>query len=163
MADRDLFQGFTLQAVDAKGRVSIPADLRTVLEHNNGGPENRLALIGRDSALGCLVGYDTAWARERNERLNALTRIAEEEGRAIDLAARRRDNRVERVAYDPSGRIVLPAYERDKAGIANWAFFAGDGDQFQIWAPARLLADTAGDEDLQDRCRYAMKLKGVAL
>ncbi|UZK69269.1 division/cell wall cluster transcriptional repressor MraZ [Sphingomonas sp. S1-29] len=165
MADRELFYGFTLQSVDDKGRVAIPADLRVVLDRNTPPqePPVRTVLVGRDAALNCLLCYDVTWARQLNDDFNHLRRLAAEQGRPFDEKAERRANRVEIANYDPSGRFVLPAYERQRAGIGKWAFFAGDGDRFQVWAPETLLAAEIDDPDLQDRCRFYMAQKKVVL
>lgn len=163
MSNRELYQGFALQAVDDKGRVAIPADLRAVLDANAPAPDSKLVLIGRHAAMPCLIGYDSAWAKALNDELNHLARLSREAGRDFDEARQRRANRVERANYDPSGRFVLPAFERDRAGIGKWAFFAGEGDQFQIWAPEMLMTADIDDEDLKDRCRFYMAQKKVKL
>lgn len=165
MANRELFHGFSLQSVDDKGRVSIPADLRAVLDRNAPPAEtpSRTVLVARDSAANCLLCYDPAWAQALNDEFNHLKRLAAEQGRVFDERAYRRANRVEIAGYDPSGRFVIPAYERQAAGIAKWAFFAGDNDRFQVWSPEVLLASGGDDPDLQDRCRFYMAQKKVKL
>lgn len=160
MSNRDLFHGFSLQSVDDKGRVAIPADLRAVLDKN---AEARQVLIGRHQVQRCLLGYDAEWAKLLNDEGNELARSARAEGREFDEAAWRRANRVEKSSYDSAGRFVLPAFERDKAGIGKWAFFAGEGDQFQIWAPEILLAADINDTDLKERCAFYLAQKKVAL
>jgi MraZ protein len=158
--NRELFYGFSLQSVDDKGRVAIPADLRETLDGNS--PARQL-LITRHATLPCLVCYDAGWAHELNDRLNELARTAKLEGRPFDEAAERRIRRAERATYDANGRFVVPSFERERAGIGKWAFFAGDNDTFQIWAPEVLLAADIDDEDLKDRCRHYAAAKKVTL
>ncbi|WP_315760877.1 division/cell wall cluster transcriptional repressor MraZ [Sphingomonas sp. Y38-1Y] len=160
MLNRDLFHGFSLQSVDDKGRVAIPADLRETLDGNS--PAKQV-LITRHATLPCLVCYDAGWAQELNERLNNAARAAKAEGKPFDETAERRAQRAEKATYDANGRFVIPGFERERVGIAKWAFFAGDSDTFQIWSPEVLMAADIDDDDLKDRCRYYAAAKKVAL
>lgn len=160
MSNRELFHGFSLQSVDDKGRVAIPADLRETLDANS--PAKQV-LIARHPTLPCLVCYDAGWALELNGRVNELARLAKLEGRPFDEAAERRAQRAEKATYDAAGRFVVPSFERERAGIGKWAFFAGDSDTFQIWSPERLIAADIDDDDLKDRCRHYAAAKKVAL
>lgn len=160
VSNRDLFHGFSLQSVDDKGRVAIPADLRETLDANSAAKQ---VLIARHPSLPCLVCYDAGWAQELNERLNNLARAAKAEGRPFDEAAERRALRAEKATYDANGRFVIPSFERDRAGIGKWAFFVGDSDTFQIWSPEQLIAADIDDDDLKDRCRHYAAAKKVAL
>jgi MraZ protein len=42
--------------------------------------------------------------------------------------------------FDSEGRVVLPAWIRDSAGIEDGVVFVGQGHKFQIWAPERFAA-----------------------
>lgn len=160
VSNRDLFHGFSLQSVDDKGRVAIPADLRETLDTNS--PAKQV-LITRHPTLPCLVCYDAEWARELNDRLNELARLAKLDGKPFDEAAERRIHRAEKASYDNNGRFVIPSFERDRAAIGKWAFFVGDNDTFQIWSPEQLVAADIDDDDLKDRCRHYAAAKKVVL
>src|SRR5437762_10227682 len=54
-----LFQGSALNAVDAKGRVSIPAFLRGVIERRG---DARTIVLAKHEAFPCLSAYDPAYA-----------------------------------------------------------------------------------------------------
>src|SRR4028118_116261 len=54
-----LFQGSALNAVDAKGRVSIPAFLRSVIERRG---DARTIVLAKHEAFPCLSAYDPAYA-----------------------------------------------------------------------------------------------------
>ena len=54
-----LFQGSALNAVDAKGRVSVPAFLRTVVERRG---DARTITLAKHEAFPCLSAYDPAYA-----------------------------------------------------------------------------------------------------
>lgn len=160
MADRELYEGFALQAVDAKGRVAIPADLRTALDKNSAA---KTVLVARHDKDPCLSVRDPEWSREKHARIDRRQEAALDEGKPVDTAAKRRMALVEKASYDGSGRFVLPPYFRQKAKIADWAFFVGTGDEFEIWAPEVLLATPDLDEDLRDACEYCCMQRGVAL
>jgi MraZ protein len=161
VSERELFRGHALNAIDAKGRVAIPAFLRAAIEHNGDG---RFLIIAKHACDPCLSGYDRGWS----ELLKA--RIDLEEDR--ELAAGRdfdRNNRerrafglVEEVPYDASGRFILPAFFRKKAGLADLAFFFGTGNIFEIWNP-RLLISTPGiDEEMKEIAQFLMEERGAA-
>lgn len=160
MSNRELFHGSTLQSVDDKGRVAIPVDLRETLDANS--PAKQV-LVARHPTLPCLVCYDTEWAKTLNDQLNERRHRAKLDDLPFDEAAERRVLRTEKAGYDGNGRFVLPGFERERAGIGKWAFFVGDNDSFQIWAPDKLLAADIDDEDLKDRCRHYAAAKKVPL
>lgn len=159
MADRELFEGFALQAVDKKGRVAIPADLRAAAERNS---EVRQIVVGVHPFDACLSAHDTAWSKEKYERLDRKEQLAADRGDDVDPRAKRRAfGQVEKAPYDESGRFVLPPFFRMKAKIQDWAFFAGSGETFDIWSPEVLLADETADPGLREICEYLCQTKGV--
>jgi MraZ protein len=60
------------------------------------------------------------------------------------------------VSWDPSGRVVLPDYLRDRAGITDSALFVAFGDGFEIWDP-RTALDQPQDEGLRDLAEYHLR------
>lgn len=159
MAEREIFQGFALQAVDPKGRVAIPADLRVAAERNS---EERQIVVGLHPHDGCLSAHDVAWSKLKYERIDRRQQQAEERGEEADATAKRRAfGRVEKAPFDESGRFVIPAFFRMKAGIQKWAFFNGSGETFEVWAPERLLADDNADPELREICEFLCQQKGV--
>ena len=101
------FSGSALVAVDAKGRLSVPAGIRQKIERRS---DTRAIVLTRHPTEPCLTGFDTNYLRllyVDNER----RRLAEEE--RDPLAHYSRDRRsfgsAEEVPYDTSGRILLTA------------------------------------------------------
>lgn len=163
MQGRELYEGFALQAVDEKGRVAIPADLRAAAERNS---DVRTIVVGRNPFDPCLFAHDLNWSQEKFSRIDnpAQSPLAAEGGSDMARAKRRAFGAVERAPYDASGRFVLPPFFRAKAGIGKWAFFNGSGETFDIWAPANLLATTDADnEEIREICEFLCQQKGVAL
>ncbi len=159
VADRELFEGFALQAVDQKGRVAIPADLRAAAERNS---DVRQIVVGVHAEDSCLSAHDTGWSQKKYDRIDKLDQQALDRGEQPSAAPKRRAfGMVEKAPYDDSGRFVLPPFFRAKAKIQKWAFFVGSGDTFDIWAPDVLLADEKADPELKEICAFLMQQKGA--
>lgn len=158
---RDLYQGYALQGIDRKGRVAIPAGLRAAIENNSG---ERLILIGDHDRHPCMIGYDRGWSRLLYDRLERDYERARDAGEAIDRSDDGLHNfaNVDEVAFDESGRFILPQFVRDTAGLDDLAFFAGSGDTFQIWNPQRLMEAEGVRPGTRERCAWAMKQRGIA-
>ena len=160
MSDRELYLSYGLQAVDAKGRVAVPAKLRAALERN---AEPRDILIARHSGHACLSGFDSNWPRILHSRIDSREASRELEGGEADyntLGTAFGD--IESVPYDSAGRFVLPAFFRKRAGIEKWAFFHGRGNTFNIWNPATLLADDRIDAGTRELVEWCLEEKGAA-
>ena len=156
-----LFNGSALTAVDAKGRLSVPAFIRGVIERRS---DAKAVVIGMHELSPCLNAYDRGYARNlfaENER----RRLAEE-AQGGDVAAhharaRRTFGLTEDVPYDTSGRIILPPMMRRRGQIEDLALFVGVGGTFEIWNPR--LALQSDDEDLKDLAAYRLEEKGLEL
>ncbi len=161
VANRELFEGFALQAVDQKGRVAIPADLRAAAERNS---DIRQIVVGLHPNDPCLSAHDLSWSKEKYDRIDRREQAAVDAGQEPDARAKRRAfGQVEKAPYDDSGRFVIPPFFRMKAGIDKWALFYGSGETFDIWAPERLMADDGADPMLREICEYLCQAKGVKL
>jgi len=156
-----LFQGSALNAVDAKGRVSVPAFLRSVIERR--GDAKTIVLASHES-FPCLSAYDPAYAALKHSKLERL--FEKEEGNPAAALDYQQRNLIafaatEEVPYDSSGRIVLPPMMRRKGGIDDLALFLGTGETFQIWNPRLFLKDKNIPEDLKDIARYRLEERGL--
>jgi MraZ protein len=157
-----LFQGSALNGVDAKGRVSVPAFLRSVIERRG---DARTIVLAKHETFACLSAYDPAYAALKHSNIERLLEKNEQEEGA--QLAYQQSNLLafavsEEVPYDSTGRILLPTMMRRKGGIADLALFLGVGETFQIWNPQTLLGDDRIPEDLKDVCRYRLEERGLA-
>lgn len=156
-----LFNGSALNAVDAKGRLSVPSFIRGVIERRS---DAKALILGAHEVDPCLTAYDRGYARylhAENER-----RRLNEEAQSGDAAshfarARRTFGITEDVPYDTSGRIILPPMMRKKGQIEDLALFVGVGGTFEIWNPH--VALKSGDADLRELAAYRLEEKGIAL
>jgi MraZ protein len=157
-----LFQGSALNAVDAKGRVSVPSFLRSVIEKRG---DARTIVLAKHSQFACLDAYDPAYAALKHAKLERLLEKQEENADAALIYQQRNlmaFAATEEVPYDSSGRVLLPPMMRRKGGIEELALFLGTGETFQIWNPQTLLSDTNIPEDLKDICRYRLEERGIS-
>jgi len=129
------FRGSETFKVDAKGRVSIPAAFRRVIEASDpdwreGLRPNIVIVYGFDS-WNWLEVYTIEAIQEIDAQIAAMQRGSTERlmneelmhGRAMDAQ------------IDDDGRLVLPQKLREKIGLKDEAFFISAGDYFRIWNP----------------------------
>ncbi|RIJ21396.1 division/cell wall cluster transcriptional repressor MraZ [Henriciella barbarensis] len=118
-------------ALDAKGRVSVPASFRAAL-----GGGSRLFLWPAMDGSGCLEGGgDELMALYRQ----TLARMAptDPHRRAFMHAIFTKSADLK---MDDTGRITLPGHLLEAAGITKKLVFAGAFDRFHIWEPSRFQA-----------------------
>ena len=161
MALEHLFQGSALNAVDAKGRVSVPAFLRSVIERRG---DARTIVLAKHEQFAALSAYDPAYAALKHAKLERLLE-KEETDRNAQLEYEQRNlmafAATEEVPYDSSGRIVLPPMMRKKGQLDDLALFIGVGETFQIWNPKLFLADPNVPEDMKDIARFRLEERGL--
>jgi MraZ protein len=129
-------------ALDAKGRVSVPASFRAAL-----GGGSRIFLWPAMDGSGCLEGGgDELMAVYRQ----TLARMAPNDPnrRAFMHAIFTKSADLK---MDDTGRISIPGALLEAAGITKKLVFAGSFDRFHIWDPSRYhafdeeMAQTAQD------------------
>ena len=161
MALEHLFQGSALNAVDAKGRVSVPSFLRSVIERRG---DARTIVLAKHDSFACLSAYDPAYAALRHEKLERLLEKQETDPAAeLDYARRTMMafGATEEVPYDSSGRIIVPPMMRKKGRLEELALFIGVGETFQIWNPKLFLADKNIPDDMKDIARFRLEERGL--
>lgn len=144
----DFFHGGILNAVDAKGRVSIPSAFRDVITRRAtaaGIPDDKIVKIGQHEKFDCLQAFDGTYSRTLYEKIER--RVADSGAAdmmsALDEAQLDAFGSVQDVGYDGSGRMVLSPLLRAISGIGDLAFFVGAGETFQIWHPDTFRAANA--------------------
>jgi MraZ protein len=146
----DYFIGNALNAVDAKGRVSLPAGYRSTIERR----QKRASPEGGDAETEkavtflvhpkrpSLLGFDNSIASMMVESRDRRKDPAAEE----DIFSLNDSDRLAMpgswtVGYDGSGRMVLPGFLRAKAGITDLAYFFSAQRTFEMWAPDAFLRE----------------------
>ena len=122
-----LFLSSYANRIDAKGRISVPAQFRSALN------DDRFAgvVLYRSFTHKCIEGLSMG----RMEKLATATdKMGVFDDTLDDLSACIfADARA--LTFDVTGRIVIPNDLLKHAGIHETALFVGRGTSFQIWNP----------------------------
>ena len=141
------FRGEGLHKVDSKGRVSIPALFRRVIEacdpNWKEGLPPELVIVYGDSRKKYLECYTIEAIEEVDQKIGALPRGSI--GRKT--LERLFHGQSFPTSIDETGRLVLPAKLRQKIDISSEAYFIAAGDTFQIWNPETYEQDQAQTEN----------------
>lgn len=130
----DRFVSTFTNKVDAKGRVSIPAAFRAVLERDG-------YKSGGGAGIYCYPSLDAPALDAGGERLaqkidGLLSGLQDYSDERDELSVALYGD-VQVLSIDADGRIVLPEALRAHAGIDGQVTFVGLGDKFQMWEPGR--------------------------
>ncbi len=124
-----LFLSTFINKIDAKGRISLPAQFRNAL--NN---QDFSSIVVYESFINnCIEGCDIERIKKLSESIDNLDPFSEERdafattilGSAIQLT------------IDVDGRIILPENLINKTQISKQALFVGKGPTFEIWNPEK--------------------------
>ncbi len=168
MVTGGFFQSQALNAVDAKGRVSVPVAFRSLIEDraraNGLTPDNTL-MIGEHANGVCLTAYDAVALAERYRQVNDSVADLPSAERMDALEAAQVDafGHLEAVKFDGPGRMQLSSILRKLAGIEDFAYFIGAGASFQIWNPKRALASFEAGSRNHNRLSLLLEERGVTL
>ena len=148
-----VYAGSGVSGVDAKGRTTIPAELRDSVQQSSGANS---VCIARHSSLPCLVGFGGA------ERLKLRTDIETQWQSAVtrgdqfdrELAGISASSIFE-TAFEASGRFVLSPMLKHFGRIDDRAFFFGATTHFMLWNPDIFLKDSPAQFDaVKDELNY---------
>ena len=129
------FRGESLHKVDLKGRVSVPAPFRRVLE--DGDPEFKtgsnpnFVIVYGGVKTPCLEAYTMKSISTVDQLISKLPRFSRER----EILERFINTQSLYIQLDENGRIVLPPKLKAFIGLEGEAIFAGMGEKFQIWEP----------------------------
>ena len=143
--------------LDAKGRVSVPAPFRAVLERQGAAQPN-----GAPSVY-CYPALDAPALDAGGESLAAtidglLAGLPDYSDERDELSVALYGD-VQLLSLDGDGRIVLPESLRTHAELAGQVTFVGLGQKFQIWAPERFEARR---QQAREKVKEHRKLFGLS-
>ncbi len=173
MTEAPTFRDRQEQKIDAKGRVSIPADFRRIIERFDPlfalpdkdrdikGKFARIVVIEGDADQLYLECYTMAGIAEIQTMIRALEFGSDER----ELAEEYYYEMATEMEIDMDGRIILPVSLREKLKPADTLKFVGKGDRFQIWRPdvyadKRTSQNQAARERLGPRANPRALLQG---
>ncbi|MBX3568424.1 MAG: division/cell wall cluster transcriptional repressor MraZ [Rhizobiaceae bacterium] len=143
----DRYLSSAINRLDAKGRVSVPAHFRSVLQRS--GQSDLYALRALDVPAMDVGGPDLLDLYEQ--------RIAQEDPflqMASDMSFFVHGDGAF-LKVDQDGRITMSEFIRSHTGITTEVAFVGRGRFFQIWSPDRFEAHRATVRDRLLRLRQA--------
>jgi MraZ protein len=123
----DRFVSSTINRVDKKGRVSIPAGFRSVL----GGQSVLHTILSVEHPVAEAGGSD--FMDMNLQRLSQMDPFSEE----YEMWSFCLIGDADELKIDTEGRIVLSDLIREHTGIAGEVAFVGRGPFFQLWEPER--------------------------
>lgn len=136
-----VFRGEGLHKVDGKGRVSIPALFRRVLEAGDPdwteGLNPNIVIVYGDHRRKYLECYTMDAIAEVDERIAKMPRGSTPRRMLEHMF----NGQSHPTSVDETGRLVLPAKLRAKIGLEGEAYFIATGDTFQIWNPETFDAE----------------------
>lgn len=119
-----MFRGRFEHSVDPKGRVSVPAKFRDILNREYGSDQVIITIF--DS---CLVAYPLPEWQDLEGKMKNLSLLKKD----VKFFLRYFYSGAVECAIDDHGRILLPSPLRDHAGIQKEAVFVGVMKGFEIW------------------------------
>ena len=127
-----LFLSTTVNKVDAKGRVSVPAAFRAALARH---PFHGIVAMPsfKYPAIQC-GGME--WMEELSSSVNAYDFFSDEH----DALTAALFSKTVQLSFDGDGRVVLPSNLITHAKISDTAAFVGRGPLFEIWEPEDFYA-----------------------
>ncbi len=130
-----MFLGQFRHNLDSKGRLTVPARFRDHLAS-----EGAYVMQGFDHNLMVLP---TPTFESISRRVSQTT-MTDPKAR---LLRRLLFSTADFVEMDKAGRILIPQFLREAAGLENGVFVIGSGDYFEIWSPDKWDVQV---EELQD-------------
>jgi MraZ protein len=117
-----MFLGEFSHTLDDKGRITIPAKLRAGFAHG---------LVITRGFESCLMVYPVETFRILEQKAHSLS-LTNPSNRSI---FRLLFGGASDATMDSLGRIVVPEYLREYAGLQNQAVIVGAGQYLEVWTP----------------------------
>ncbi len=140
--------------MDAKGRVSLPADFRKVLE--NIGSSHVVVLPQMQHPDAHVVLSQTGYEKvvEQFEAMDLSHEDSEAMAQLIQTDARQ-------ISFDEVGRMVLSKDLREQIGVGGEVRFVGRGSTFQLWEPDKRAAYETASKDHGRDLAKSIRLRGL--
>ena len=122
-----LFMDTVLNKVDAKGRVSLPSDYRSIVKET-GSEIVCYRSLSAPCIEGCLEDLLDKLATQMEDGLDFFSETQDDLTNLVFGDAKR-------YPFDSTGRIMLAEKLLKHAEITDCAVFVGKGRKFQIWNP----------------------------
>ncbi len=140
------FKGQAEYSVDSKGRIAIPAKMRSAMN-----PEAKNTFTATRGFERCIIIYALDHWQRVEEELSELNTYKAESRNFVRLVMMW----AEEVSLDAQGRIGMPRQLLEFAGIEERALIIGSLNHIEIWNPdtfaTHLAEQSASYEELAER------------
>ncbi|MDR1071684.1 MAG: division/cell wall cluster transcriptional repressor MraZ [Rickettsiales bacterium] len=146
-----LFLSSFTNKIDAKGRVAVPATFRAAVANDGFAG----VVLFRSFTGKCIEGMPMSRMEalaNATDQMNVFDEKLDELTAMLFADARQ-------LAFDVTGRIVVPPDLLEHAEISGEAVFVGRGKSFQIWEPAAFRNMQAGSLDRLRREKPTLTLR----
>lgn len=126
-----MFTGWSVHALDSKGRLAIPARFRDVLGEKG---DERLVITTSER---CLVAYPYEEWRVIADKVSRLSQVDPK----VQAYRRYFISGATECLCDKQGRVLLPQPLRELVGLDNQIYLVGMQHNFEIWDKDRWLAE----------------------
>jgi MraZ protein len=116
-----MFLGRYDHTIDEKGRITVPARFRELLE------DGAYITRGLDKNLMILTSSSFDVMSDRITKMSLTNPLARDLRRVLFSGA-------DRVDVDRAGRMLIPAFLREYAQLGSSVTVVGSGDYFEIWS-----------------------------
>lgn len=128
-----------MSSLDAKGRTTIPAELRDTVQQSS---EGNIVCLSRHARLPCLTGFGRAERQKLRTDIEAQWQAAIARGENFDREiAGITASSIFETAFEASGRFVLQPMLRHFGRLEERVFFFGTVTHFQLWNPDVFLTE----------------------
>ena len=123
----DLYLSTFENRIDKKGRVSVPASYRAVLERRR-----ETLYLFKHLTLPCLEGCGYERIEQIVDAIDGADDVFSKETQTLHTML----SSAQEMKLDAEGRIMLPADFMEFAGIEDMVVYAGIGRSFLVWQPS---------------------------
>lgn len=142
------FLGTHQNRLDSKGRVSVPAQFRTVLR----AAEDSSIVLRPSHRHPCIEGWPASAFAQLATPLESFDLFSEDHD---DLQTAIYADACP-VEPDKEGRIVVPEHLKEHAGLTEAVAFMGVGRLFEIWEPAAAARRAAAARERSEARRLTL-------
>ncbi|OGT43538.1 MAG: cell division/cell wall cluster transcriptional repressor MraZ [Gammaproteobacteria bacterium RIFCSPHIGHO2_12_FULL_40_19] len=121
-----MFRGLSSGQIDSKGRITIPANYRTLMVEESSGS----LVVTIDTESRCLLLYPFPAWQIIEEKLESLPSFQPSARRIQRLLM----GHATELELDRQGRILLPNLLRDYAELDKTVMLVGQGKKIEIWS-----------------------------
>jgi MraZ protein len=152
-----MFRGLAAVSIDAKGRLAIPTQYRSLIMEE---AEGHLVLT-IDTEERCLLLYPSSQWQEIEEKLERLPSFHPASRRIQRLLIGHATD----LEMDRNGRILIPGLLREYASLDKTVMLVGQGKKFEIWGEHQWQEGRDGwlAEDLHDNSDVPADLLTLSL